>query len=215
MVTAKIVLDPGHGGSGTVGFSDGNHAVSPSGVLEKNLTLAMAELVKVELEGVAASDGHALTILMTRSDDTNLGLSARANVARDNRADRFLSIHFNAFDGVARGVETYVRRAQDNINLAADRRFAGIIQSAVFNTIRGVDSRTRDRGVKEAKFGVLNDTALGNLSGGQCRACLLEVEFLDVGAVDLLFNTGPNAGNVRQQIARAIANGILTDLLHP
>jgi N-acetylmuramoyl-L-alanine amidase len=37
-------------------------------------------------------------------------MDARAHVAGDNAANRFLSIHFNGFDSVTRGVETYVRQ---------------------------------------------------------------------------------------------------------
>ena len=109
-------------------------------------------------------------------------------------------------------METYIPRAQDNVNLNDDRRFAINIQNAVFNAIRSADSGTHDRGVKEEKFGVLNDVALGNTAGGHCRACLVEVEFLDVPAVDVLLNTGPNATAVRGQIAKAIANAIVNDL---
>jgi N-acetylmuramoyl-L-alanine amidase len=116
---------------------------------------------------------------------------------------------------VSRGVEAYVRRALDNVNLSDDKRFATNIQNAVFHAIKSADSGTHDRGVKEEKFGVLNDVSLGNTSGGHCRACLLEVEFLDVPAVDVLLNTGPNATAVRVQIAKAIATGIINDLMHP
>jgi N-acetylmuramoyl-L-alanine amidase len=215
MATATIVIDPGHGGSGSIGGSDGNHAVSVSGVKEKDLTLLFANLVRTELQSAAASGGHTLNIVMTRTTDTNLSLAARANVARNNHAQRFLSIHFNAFNGVSRGVETYVRRAQDNVNLEDDRRFARRIQNAVFDVIEGFDSGSNDRGVKEERFGVLNDAALGNTNGGNCRACLLEVEFLDVPAVDALLNTGPNAGAVRQSIAQAIAKAIIKDVVTP
>lgn len=215
MATGTIVIDPGHGGTGSVGGSDGNHAVSVSGVKEKNLTLDFATLVKTELQNAAASGGHTLNVILTRTTDVNLSLANRAHVARTNRADRFLSIHLNAFNGVTRGVETYVRRAQDNVNLEADRRFARRIQSAVFDVIEGLDSGSRDRGVKEERFGVLNDASLGNTNGGNCRACLLEVEFLDVPAVDALLNTGPNAPAVRQSIAQAIARAIIKDLVNP
>jgi N-acetylmuramoyl-L-alanine amidase len=127
-----------------------------------------------------------------------------------------LSIHLNASDQHnARGVETYVRRAQDNVNLNDDKRFAANIQTAVFHAIESVDPATNDRGVKEEKFGVLRDDRLGNTSGGHCRACLLEVEFLDVPAVDVLLNTGPNATAVRSDIAKAIAGAIINDLEHP
>ena len=158
---------------------------------------------------------HTLNVILTRTTDTNLGLGARAHVARNNHADRFLSIHLNAFNGVSRGVETYVRRATDNVNLEEDRRFARRIQNAVFDVIEGFDSGSKDRGVKEERFGVLNDVALGNTNGGKCRACLLEVEFLDVPAVDRLLNTGPNAGAVRQSIAQAIAKAIVKDVVNP
>lgn len=215
MVTATIVIDPGHGGSGSIGGSDGNHAVSASGVKEKDLTLIFANLVRSELQSAAASDGHNLNIILTRTGDVNLSLADRARVARTNRADRFLSIHFNAFNGVSRGVETYIRKPPDNVNLMEDRRFARKIQNAVFDVVESFDQASNDRGVKEERFGVLNDVSLGNTSGGHCRACLLEVEFLDVPAVDVLLNTGENAATVRKSIAQAIARAIIRDLVEP
>lgn len=215
MANGTVVIDPGHGGTGNVGGSDGNHAVGASGVKEKELTLILANLVKTELQNAAAA-GHNINIVMTRTTDVNLSLKARANFARDNHADRFVSIHLNASDQHnARGVETWVRRAQDNVNLNDDRRFATKIQSAVFNAIEARDPLTKDRGVKEGQFGILRDDSLGNTSGGHCRAALLEVEFLDVPAVDVLLNSGPNATAVRSEIAKAIAGAIINDLEHP
>src|SRR5690349_5916711 len=109
MVSATIVIDPGHGGTGTVGGSDGNHAKSPTGVLEKDLTLIFANLVQSELQAAAGAGGHTLNVILTRTTDVNLSLAHRANIARAHEADRFLSIHFNGFDKKTRGVETYVR----------------------------------------------------------------------------------------------------------
>jgi len=63
------------------------------------------------------------------------------------------------------------------------------------------------------KLGVLADPSLGNSAGSHpCRACLLEIEFMDVPAVDQLINTGPNAATMRSEIAAAIKDAILAQL---
>ena len=80
--------------------------------------------------------------------------------------------------------------------------------------VRAHDPGTRDRGVKEQPLGVLKDVHLGNtVAKHRCRAALLEVEFIDVPAVDELLNTGADAELVRQEVAAAIAEGIVDDLL--
>lgn len=216
MANGTVVIDPGHGGTHNVGGSDANHAVSPSGFLEKNMTLRQSLEVRDALNAAAAAGGHTIRVIMTRDTDRNLSLRDRAGFARTHSADRFLSIHYNGFNKVSRGTETYVRRAADNTNLAADKRFAQRIQTAVFSTIRAHDPGANDRGVKEEAFGVLSDVSLGNTGGvRRCRACLLEVEFIDVKAVDQLLNLSTNAAAVRADIAAAIARAIIDDLQNP
>jgi len=208
-VSGTVVLDPGHGGTADIGGSDANHAKSPSGVLEKNLTLEMAALTEQAL----MANAPGVRVIKTRSTDVNLSLADRAGVARDNLADLFLSIHFNGFNGTARGVEAFIRPAANNVNLAEDRSFATRVQAAVFNAIRARDPGTKDRGVKEEKLGVIADASLGNTAAShKTRACLLEIEFMDVPAVDSLLNTSPNATAVRRQIAEAIAAAIIAEL---
>jgi N-acetylmuramoyl-L-alanine amidase len=213
MANGIVVIDPGHGGTANVGGSDANHAVTPSGVLEKNMTLTMGLLVKAALEA-ANGNGHQIDVFMTRSTDVNLGLAKRANVARDRGADLFLSIHYNGFNGTARGVEAFVRAAADgNVNVAEDTAFAKRVQKATFDAIKARDSKTNDRGVKTMKLGVLSDVSLGNTPANhKCRACLLEIEFIDVAAVDALLNTGAAAPTVRGEIAAAIAKAIVEEL---
>ena len=80
--TGIIVIDPGHGGSLEAGGSSANNATSASGVLEKNITLRMAFLVREQLAIISAADGHHLTVILTRESDVNLGLAARAKIAR-------------------------------------------------------------------------------------------------------------------------------------
>jgi N-acetylmuramoyl-L-alanine amidase len=216
-INATVVIDPGHGGVGPrLGGSDANHAVSPSGAKEKNMTLQLGLLVRGALQNAAANDGHNITVIMTRDNDVNLSLAARANVARRNHADRLLSIHFNGFNKISRGTETLVRGvAHGNVNHADDKKFATKIQSAAFGVLKAHDPGAKNRGVKDQQLGVLNDRELGNTSGGHCRACMIEVEFIDVPAVDALLNTGPNAANVRAELAEAIAGAIMDDLVNP
>lgn len=206
--TGIIVLDPGHGGSVEVGGSSANNAVSASGVLEKNITLRMAFLVREELNELILNENHTLTIFLTREEDKNVGLAARANLAKKNKADLFLSIHCNGFNAKARGTETLISPPNINAGYAADRAFAQMIQNSVFNTIRMHDPNAVDRGVKDQKLGVLNDLNLGISP----RSCMVELEFIDVKTVDQLINIGPNSWVVKRDIAKAIARALVDAL---
>ncbi|HEV2803126.1 MAG TPA: N-acetylmuramoyl-L-alanine amidase [Pyrinomonadaceae bacterium] len=215
-VNATIVIDPGHGGDADTGGSGANHAVSCSGVLEKNMTLQLGLLLRDALETAATEGGHQIKIVLTRETDVNLSLADRAGVAKDNRADRFLSLHFNGCNKVMRGTETYIRSRADNVNLAADKKFARRIQRAAFGALKKHDRTSRDRKVREGKLGVLSDVSLGNTDGDKkCRACLLELDFIDVEAVDQLLNVNPNAAAVRADVAKALAEAIIADLQNP
>jgi N-acetylmuramoyl-L-alanine amidase len=210
MSKGTVVIDPGHGGTLEVGGSSANNATSPSGVLEKNLTLRLGLLVRDALKQAAAAGGHTVKVVMTRDKDTNLGLSARANVAKTNKADLFLSIHFNASNAhTARGVETLVRPvAAGNTNHGDDSHFAAVVQKAVLNAVKAHDSGTKNRGVKDQILGVLKDKELGP----GVRACLVEIEFMDTNAVDQLFNLGASAPQVRTDVAEAIAAACIQEL---
>lgn len=92
-----IVLDPGHGGSET-------GAIGPAGTAEKELTLQIAQ----ELQGRLAQR-LGTKVLLTRTEDVDLGLDDRAALANQNKADLFVSIHLNSSPrGGARGAETYL-----------------------------------------------------------------------------------------------------------
>ena len=100
------------------------------------------------------------------------------------------------------------------MNAADDRALAERLQSSVFTTLSGHDPGARNRGVKDNhRLGVLKDVHLQNPRANlETRACLVEVEFIDVDAVDKLLNTGPNAKAVRLDVARAMAEAIAEDL---
>jgi murein DD-endopeptidase MepM/ murein hydrolase activator NlpD len=210
-----IVLDPGHGGNGTFGGSWDNRAVSPSGVLEKTMTLDFAQLVRDAL--VARS--NEVKVLLTREKDENLGLKARAGIAAANQADLFLSIHFNVA-GEGRGVEAWVRGInRGNRNYPADRAYAKRIADAVLKALRTHAPDTPDRGVKDdgtrnLGLGVLKPEWLGNVAGRSpwCRACLVLMESIGDPEVDRLLNTGDNVEGVRKTIAGSLASALLEEL---
>jgi len=209
MASGTIVIDPGHGGNVEVGGSSANNATSPSGVLEKNMTLRMGMLVRDALTALATDGNHSIKVILTRDMDKNLGLADRAAVGAGNGADIFLSIHFNASEQHnARGVETLVSPKEKNSNHSADVALAQRIQTAVFNAIKAHDSNTKDRKVKDQPLTVLNEKHLGKAT----RGCLVEIEFIDVTAVDQLLNLNANAPEVRKDIAAAIARALLEDL---
>ena len=208
MATGTVVIDPGHGGSVEIGDSSANNAVSASGVLEKNITLRMAFLVRDALRELAALGGHTLQIHLTREIDKNLGLCDRAKVAKTKSANIFLSIHCNGFNKIARGTETLIRPAASNPKHAADKGLAQRIQKAAFNALKSHDVKAKNRGVKDQKLGVLNRGCLG----AKPRGCMIELEFIDVPDVDVLLNVGANSPQVRSDVAKAIAGAIIDDL---
>ncbi|MFZ4507592.1 MAG: N-acetylmuramoyl-L-alanine amidase [Fimbriimonas sp.] len=77
-----IVIDPGHGGK------DKGAKMSP--VLEKDIVLAVSKNVAALMQSEGA------TVVMTRKDDTFVPLTTRADLAKQNRADLFVSIHVNS-----------------------------------------------------------------------------------------------------------------------
>lgn len=98
--TRTIVLDPGHGGA------DGG-VTGPDGVQEKTLTLALAQRMKTLLESRLA-----VRVLLTRDDDRDLAVDARASLANTNKADLFLSLHLNAaLSPMVTGAEVYQWKA--------------------------------------------------------------------------------------------------------
>ncbi|HEX8152558.1 MAG TPA: N-acetylmuramoyl-L-alanine amidase [Thermoanaerobaculia bacterium] len=204
-----IVLDAGHGGTANIGGSDANHAVSVSGVTEKEITLDIALRVRDALAQKAAAEGHSIKIVMTREKDENLGLAERASLAKKHDADLLLSIHCNGFNKQTRGTETLVLPTEKgNLNIAADKAFAQRVQTAVLLSIKKHDPKAKDRQVKEQSLGVLRDVH----HGPRTRACLLELEFIDVPEVDELLVSGPKATEVRADIAASIAHALIASL---
>lgn len=97
-----VTVDAGHGG--TDPGNDG--AAFPSGLKEKDVTLAMAFLVRDELQA------RGVRVVMTRTTDTLINLTHRAPRYCRNECDLFVSLHVNSLPKrpgwtLARGFETY------------------------------------------------------------------------------------------------------------
>ena len=212
----SVVIDPGHGGV--------DPGATASGVVEKDVTLDVARRLRdlLVVQKVAVS--------LTREGDTTLSLRERVALANSKKADLFVSIHVNSLPAVKelRGVETYflgtttdphVERLALDENRASgytmadfrrllegvladsrqgeSRKFAEAVQRDLVNALRPVVPRLQDRGVRSAPFVVLIATEMPGI--------LAEVS--TVSNEDEARHLGEPA--YRQQIARALSNGIL------
>jgi N-acetylmuramoyl-L-alanine amidase len=215
-----IVIDPGHGGS-EIG------AVGPSGVAEKDLTLALARTLKARLEAALP-----VRVTLTRDEDANLPHETRTAIANQNKADLFISLHLNsAFGPTAHGAETYFLSAAASDERAArsaaaeNRPAPGgpphgddplyelqlmlwdlaqnhfLTQSQRLATlIQGELNTTlglRDRGVKQAPFLVLMGAAM--------PAVLVEVGFLSNPAEERQLQDPAYRAELAAALVRAIS----------
>ncbi|WP_017668399.1 N-acetylmuramoyl-L-alanine amidase [Sandarakinorhabdus sp. AAP62] len=95
-----VVIDAGHGGK-DVG------AIAVSGGYEKDITLAIAR----EAARILRDRGR-VRVKLTRDDDRFIPLGGRVRIARDARADLFISIHADsAPNDQARGASVYTLSA--------------------------------------------------------------------------------------------------------
>lgn len=80
-----VLIDPGHGGrdSGAIGVA---------GTMEKEVTLDIAKRIKQKLDDV-----YGMRVILTRYQDEYLSLPRRTQIARQYKADLFVSIHADAF----------------------------------------------------------------------------------------------------------------------
>jgi N-acetylmuramoyl-L-alanine amidase len=210
----RIVVDAGHGGwdLGTVGRQ---------GLLEKDLVLEIAQRLGKLLESRLGAE-----VILTRIDDNYIPLDERAGIANQAQADLFISVHANYSDlPSARGVETYYTslfvspNAKDletrqgtpgNKNpvtaslspvelhdkIEQSRRLAASVQHSLYGTLAAQNPGLRDRGVKEASYVVLTETAMPGI--------LAEVSFVSSPTDEQKLRSD----GYREQIAEALYKGI-------
>lgn len=212
----RIVIDPGHGGKDC-------GAVSPHGVVEKEITLALAKSLKKDLESRIGCK-----VLLTRSRDKFLTLEERTRIANEAKADLFISIHANAHaDPTVNGIETYFlnyAKDQESARVAAlENRPSGramsdlkaLLQKLILTTkaresaalarqvhrnivakVKTKGDKVRDLGVKQAPFRVL--------LGAEMPSVLIETAFLSNESDE----TRLLKRQFRQNLVRGVTAGI-------
>lgn len=80
-----IAIDPGHGG-------EDPGAIGPAGTREKDVVLEISRRLAAEINSAAG-----FKAVLIRDGDYYLGLRQRTQLARDQKADFFVSIHADAF----------------------------------------------------------------------------------------------------------------------
>ena len=193
-----VLLDAGHGGADPGGQS-------PSGLLEKHLTLDIARRVAELLR----SAGYEAVI--SREGDETISLAERVAMAEHIGADLLVSIHFNAAGNPdARGVETFVLTAggKRGTNEPEKPSYASAVEANRFDgaqTFLGfwvhyhLLDRTGadDRGLRRSRFFVLREARVPSI--------LVECAFLTHAAEEELLQTGA----YREQLASGLAEAIV------
>jgi N-acetylmuramoyl-L-alanine amidase len=181
-----VMLDPGHGGS--------NSGAASAGLVEKRLTLALADRVagRLRARGVDAR--------LTRTGDQTRTLRQRVELANRAPADLLVSIHANAsISRSKRGFETYVLTAHavdvdgralradaptprpgvdPDVALVLDDVERGAAQWAAADLAARMQRALADRRGAAGDRGVRQD-AHHVLLGATMPAVLVEVGFLD------------------------------------
>ncbi len=156
MEPVLVVIDAGHGGG------DGG-TISPykDEFYEKDITLYMAKKVEEYLKD------KGINVILTRekdehfSDSNKEDLLARANVANDNKASLFVSIHVNAYDlkykGAAgvNGMEVYYFNKKTTYTDFTEERFAQIVGDEIVKA-NGI----KFNGTRSNNFSVLRNTQM-------------------------------------------------------
>lgn len=134
-----VVIDPGHGGKdpGAVGAKS----------QEKDIVLAIA----LKLGGYIESNFDDVEVIYTRTTDEFIGLNRRAQIANENKADLFISIHCNsAANRRAYGSETFVmglHRSQENLEVAKKENAAILYEEDYLETYSGYDPNSPEANI--------------------------------------------------------------------
>ncbi|WP_166000663.1 N-acetylmuramoyl-L-alanine amidase [Bacillus sp. Cs-700] len=143
-----IALDDGHG-MNTAGKRTPYIPEIGRSIQENEFNREVVKYLKIELERCG------FRTLLVAPTNTDTPLSTRTNLANNNKADAYIAIHYNAFDGSfsgadPSGIELYVYLGHTN-------KEAGKLASSIAKYLRQGTPQNY-RGIKEADFHVLRET---------------------------------------------------------
>ena len=98
-----IIIDPGHGGKDT-------GAIGTNSIQEKDVSLSIAKEI-IRLNETLLN--NEFDMYSTRYKDTLISLSDRSRLAESLKADVFVSLHCNASNTSAKGMDVYVHNTND------------------------------------------------------------------------------------------------------
>jgi N-acetylmuramoyl-L-alanine amidase len=174
LIGRTIVIDPGHGGvdSGACGRQ---------GVREKDVNLDVAMRLKDLLENAGAG------VVMTRVDDSFIGLYERPFLANYLFADLFISVHTNNHpDLTVNGIEVWYRQSRNDSQALAKDVLTNIVQTTGFQNL-GIKSNRADDDfivIREPQMPSIL-VELGFLSNYQEECTIMTSEFRQKAAVGI------------------------------
>lgn len=143
MQKIRFVEDPGHGGKDKANRG-------PSGYIEADGVLDISKRVKQKVEDTGAFD-----VKLTRDKDATLGLTERAKIAIEFKADLFISQHTNAGGTGAAGTVVYY-----SVDLPESKVFAEELAKEISGALgipnRGAKVRESDKYVGEDYYTVID-----------------------------------------------------------
>jgi N-acetylmuramoyl-L-alanine amidase len=170
-----VVIDPGHGGPDV--------GATRNGIYEKDIVLAMSK----QLGRILQQMGYS--VMYTRTEDIDLDLEPRVQIAENARASAFVSVHVNSLEASAsqvNGVETYHAPGA-----SLGKNLAELVHEQII-----ASTGATDRGVRSARFHVIVKTSM--------PAILVETGFItNPSEATRLVNSA-----YQERMADAIAKGV-------
>lgn len=180
----KIFINPGHAYDG---IPDPGATNKEMNLRECDIALSVGQKVKHYLEAVGYE------VMLLQNDNLAGESSGYQNVtatANEWEADVFVSLHCNAFNAAARGIETLCFDPN-----GGSGELANCIQDQLVTTLQAIDPNIPDRSVKQRRdLAVLKYTDM--------PAVLVEMAFIDET------NDAKLLVECQDDIARAVARGI-------